>query len=114
MLTQTAVRTSVPLTRSVPPVAARALSASEREPLAQTMHLMGVVMSYPRNTEIFGENEAADYLYKVVSGGVARTRSSATGADRSADFICPATFSVSNLPTSTPARPKRSPTRKCW
>jgi CRP/FNR family nitrogen fixation transcriptional regulator len=34
------------------------------------MHLMGVVMWYPRNTEIFGENEAADYLYKVVSGGV--------------------------------------------
>ncbi len=27
-------------------------------------------MWYPRNTEIFGENEAADYLYKVVSGGV--------------------------------------------
>ena len=31
---------------------------------------MGAVVSYRRNTELFGENEPADYLYKVVSGGV--------------------------------------------
>ena len=40
------------------------------DPLGQSMHLMGAMMSYPRNTEIFGENEPADYLYKVVSGSV--------------------------------------------
>jgi CRP-like cAMP-binding protein len=34
------------------------------------MLLMGAVMSYPRNTEIFGENEPADYVYKVLSGSV--------------------------------------------
>ena len=34
------------------------------------MQLMGAVMSYPRNTEIFGENEPADYVYKVISGSV--------------------------------------------
>lgn len=44
--------------------------AGEREPLAQSMQLMGAVMSYPRNTEIFGENEPADYVYKVISGSV--------------------------------------------
>lgn len=38
--------------------------------LDQSMALMGAVMVYPRNAEIFGENEPADYLYKVVSGGV--------------------------------------------
>ena len=38
--------------------------------LAQQMQLMGAVVSYPRNVEIFGENEPADYLYKVVSGSV--------------------------------------------
>jgi CRP-like cAMP-binding protein len=27
-------------------------------------------MSFPRNTEIFGENEPADYVYRVVSGSV--------------------------------------------
>jgi CRP/FNR family transcriptional regulator, nitrogen fixation regulation protein len=40
------------------------------DPLSQSMNLMGATMVYPRNTEIFGENEPADYLYKVVSGSV--------------------------------------------
>jgi len=31
---------------------------------------MGAPMSFTRNTEIYGENEAADYLYKVISGTV--------------------------------------------
>ena len=38
--------------------------------LSQSMQLMGAMMAYPRNSEIFGENEPADYLYKVVSGSV--------------------------------------------
>jgi CRP/FNR family transcriptional regulator, nitrogen fixation regulation protein len=38
--------------------------------LEQTMRLMGAVISYPRNTEIFGEDEPADYVYKVVRGGI--------------------------------------------
>jgi CRP/FNR family transcriptional regulator, nitrogen fixation regulation protein len=38
--------------------------------LDQTMQLMGAVMQYPRNAEVFGEDEPAEYLYKVVSGGV--------------------------------------------
>jgi CRP-like cAMP-binding protein len=45
-------------------------AAGEREPLAMSMQLMGAVMSYPRNTEIFGDNEPADYVYKVISGSV--------------------------------------------
>ncbi len=44
--------------------------AGDREPLAQSMQLMGAAMSYPRNTEIFGENEPAEYVYKIVSGSV--------------------------------------------
>jgi CRP-like cAMP-binding protein len=34
------------------------------------MHLMGATMAYPRDSEIFGEDEPAEYLYKVVSGNV--------------------------------------------
>jgi CRP/FNR family nitrogen fixation transcriptional regulator len=34
------------------------------------MEIMGAPMSFSRNTEIYGENEPADYLYKVVSGSV--------------------------------------------
>jgi CRP-like cAMP-binding protein len=41
-----------------------------REGLADSLDLMGAVMPYPRNAEIFGEDEPSDYLYKVVSGAV--------------------------------------------
>lgn len=44
--------------------------ADGRNPLAETLNLMGATMSYPRNVEIYGENEAAEFLYKVVSGAV--------------------------------------------
>jgi CRP-like cAMP-binding protein len=85
MLTQTAIATdqfrrfvplprSVPQPRSAPPVAMRMADATgdrgDRESLAQSMQLMGATLSYPRNAEIFGENEPAAYLYKVVSGSV--------------------------------------------
>ena len=35
-----------------------------------TIELMGACMSFAANAEIYGENEPADYLYKVVSGTV--------------------------------------------
>ena len=38
--------------------------------LSQSMGLMGATMAYPRNSEIFGEGEPAEYLYKVMSGSV--------------------------------------------
>jgi CRP/FNR family transcriptional regulator, nitrogen fixation regulation protein len=38
--------------------------------LVGQMDIMGAPMSFSRNTEIYGENEPADYLYKVVSGSV--------------------------------------------
>ena len=31
---------------------------------------MGIAMKFARNSEIFGEDERADYIYKVVSGAV--------------------------------------------
>jgi len=90
MLTQTAIRTSVLPTRPVLPMAARALNgASKGEPLAQNMHLMGAVMSYPRNTEVFGENEPADYLYKVVSGSVRTYKILSDGRRQIGGFYLP-------------------------
>jgi CRP-like cAMP-binding protein len=35
-----------------------------------TIELMGASMSFARNSEIYGENEPAEYLYKIVSGTV--------------------------------------------
>ncbi|MBI3705904.1 MAG: helix-turn-helix domain-containing protein [Rhizobiales bacterium] len=55
---QTAGRTARPL----PPVAAHATGNS--------VELMGAPMPFARNAEIYGENEPAEYLYKVISGTV--------------------------------------------
>jgi CRP-like cAMP-binding protein len=35
-----------------------------------SIELMGALMPFARNAEVFGENEPADYLYKLVSGTV--------------------------------------------
>ncbi len=35
-----------------------------------SIEMMGSVMPFARNVEIYGENEPAEYLYKVVSGAV--------------------------------------------
>jgi len=61
MLTQT-ISSSSPRRATSAPVSTHALSTS--------IELMGAPMSYPRNTEIYGENEGADYLYKLISGTV--------------------------------------------
>jgi CRP-like cAMP-binding protein len=79
MQTQAAIRSDafgvVPLSRRVP-AAPRAIGRhahdgrGEANSLDESLQLMGATMSYPRNTEIFGENEPADYVYKVISGSV--------------------------------------------
>ena len=95
MLTQTAIRSDtfrhpVPPRRSAPPVVTHGLQgASEHEPLEQSMHLMGATMSYPRNTEIFGENEPAEYLYKVVSGTVRTYKILSDGRRQIGGFYLP-------------------------
>lgn len=38
--------------------------------LGSTIEMMGAHMPFARNAEIYGENEPADYLYKVVNGAV--------------------------------------------
>jgi CRP-like cAMP-binding protein len=38
--------------------------------LRDSIEMMGTPMSFPRNAEIYGESEPADYLYKVISGTV--------------------------------------------
>ncbi len=76
MHAQTAVRTDqfrrfVPVPRSPAPPTIPALDGtSEREPLAQSMHLMGAVMSYPRNAEIFGDirNDCARGADRAMTG----------------------------------------------
>ena len=67
MLTQTPIRTgSFKQPRAQSPGAPLAVDAMQ----AGTIELMGACMSFAANSEIYGENEPADYLYKIVSGTV--------------------------------------------
>ena len=75
MHTQTTIRTDVTRRPTLPTRHAAVTGQAPRseidaDALSQSMQLMGAMMAYPRNSEIFGENEPADYLYKVVNGSV--------------------------------------------
>jgi CRP/FNR family transcriptional regulator, nitrogen fixation regulation protein len=65
--------------------------------LEQSMRLMGAVISYPRDTEIFGENEPADYVYKVISGSVRTYKILADGRRQIAGFHLPGDIFGSQL-----------------
>jgi len=68
MLSQTMInrgtshRPAIREVRPVSPVGAHSLSGQ--------IELMGATMPFGRNAEIYGENERAEYLYKVISGSV--------------------------------------------
>jgi CRP-like cAMP-binding protein len=73
MLSQTAIRSDISRhqARNGRPISHPALSGSmEADSFENHMQLMGAVMPYPRNAEIFGETDRAEYIYKVVSGAV--------------------------------------------
>jgi len=62
-----------PTTAALAPQSPRcqfAKSGLDINSIAGSMELMGTRISYARNVEIFGEGEAAEYLYKVISGSV--------------------------------------------
>ena len=69
MLTQSGIQngTAKPMTGSHAAVNRSPVNSCA---LAGSIELMGAAMSFSRNEEIYGENEPADYLYKVVSGTV--------------------------------------------
>jgi CRP-like cAMP-binding protein len=98
MLAQPAIRTAIRTDAFrrqvsagvVPPEPSHAREdARERDPLAESMRLMGAVMSFPRNAEIFGENEPADYVYKVISGSVRTYKILSDGRRQVGGFYLP-------------------------
>lgn len=99
MLTQAAVRAET-FRR---PTSRNASSMPELYPygeagsLEQSMRLMGALMSYPRNSEIFGENEPADYVYKVISGSVRTYKILADGRRQIGGFYLPGDIFGSQL-----------------
>jgi len=90
MLPQPAVRTAVrPDSIRQMPHAPSQLVGAERNALAQSMQMMGAVMSFPRNSEIFGENEPADYIYRVISGSVRTYKILSDGRRQIGGFYLP-------------------------
>ncbi len=71
------------------PVSASRGGAVQANALGQSMQLMGAMMTYQRNTEIFGENEPAEYLYKVVSGSVRTYKILSDGRRQVGGFYLP-------------------------
>ena len=61
------------------------------------IELMGAPMSFARNAEIYGENEPADYLYKVVSGTVRTYKVLTDGRRQIGAFYLPGDCSASRL-----------------
>ena len=68
MLTQTATRSGFSTQQPFP--GRRPAPAAATHALAGSIDMMGASMTFARNSEIYGENEPADYLYKVISGSV--------------------------------------------
>ena len=56
---------------------------------AGSIELMGALIPFARNSEIFGENEPADYLYKLVSGSVRSYRVLIDGRRQIGAFYLP-------------------------
>jgi CRP/FNR family nitrogen fixation transcriptional regulator len=94
MQTQTALRSDavrrpVIVARLPAPVASHRHDDAIDGGLDQSMQLMGAVMTYPRNSEIFGDNESADYLYKVVGGSVRTYKVLSDGRRQIGGFYLP-------------------------
>lgn len=94
MITHSAIRSNADhhrfaSTHHVTPILRRFAGNGGPNSLTETMQLMGALMSYPRNSEIFGENEPADYVYKVASGAVRTYKILSDGRRQVGGFYLP-------------------------
>jgi len=83
MLTQTTNYSGTTLNRK-----SRFVSESGRA-LAGSLEMMGAPMSVGRNVEIYGENEPAEYLYKVISGTIRTSKILNDGRRQIGGFYLP-------------------------
>ena len=86
MLTQNAIRTGFTCRATNNLHASPQLSTSL---LRDSINVMGATVPYRRNTEIFGENEPADYVYKVLAGAVRTYKVFADGRRQIGGFYLP-------------------------
>lgn len=57
--------------------------------LTDSLDMMGASMSFSRNAEIYGENDPAEYLYKLVSGTVRTSKILSDGRRQIGEFYLP-------------------------
>jgi CRP/FNR family transcriptional regulator, nitrogen fixation regulation protein len=57
--------------------------------LGSSVEMMGAPMPFSRNAEIYGENEPAEYLYKVISGAVRTYKVLSDGRRQIGGFYLP-------------------------
>jgi len=86
MLTRTASHTHVAPTRTVLGVNAAAALANA---LFGSPALAGATMYFARNSEIYGEGEPADYVYRVLSGTVRTSKVLSDGRRQIGAFYLP-------------------------
>ncbi|HET7804009.1 MAG TPA: helix-turn-helix domain-containing protein [Pseudolabrys sp.] len=86
MLTQNAIHTGS-ANRAVNDAPARARISGCA--LSDSINVMGVTLPYSQNAEIYGENEPADYVYKVVAGAVRTYKILADGRRQIGAFYLP-------------------------
>lgn len=84
MLFQTTNFTVTPNLSKNTPFAPRTISNS-----ADSFEMIGASMSFARNAEIYGENEPAEYLYKLVSGSVRTSKMLNDGRRQIGAFYLP-------------------------
>lgn len=65
MLAQPMINRSAPRQSAI-----RVVPTTGSHSISDSIELMGAAMPFGRNVEIYGENEPAEYLYKVISGTV--------------------------------------------
>ena len=63
--------------------------AATSHALTDSFEIMGASMSFARNAEIYGENEPAEYLYKLVSGTVRTSKILNDGRRQIGEFYLP-------------------------
>jgi CRP/FNR family transcriptional regulator, nitrogen fixation regulation protein len=68
----------------------QSLSQVPSNKLGGNIDFLGTLMSFPSNTEIYGEGEPIDYLYKVLSGTVRTCKVRIDGRRQIGGFYLPA------------------------
>jgi CRP/FNR family nitrogen fixation transcriptional regulator len=70
-------------------VGANTMQPSPSSPLSGAFEVVGAIMTFDRNREVFGEGEPAEYFYQVISGAVRTYKLTEDGRRQIGAFYLP-------------------------